>query len=88
MVWHDPLPSPKFPLPRGHVYAQNDGTIYTHSGVDPDDRPAIRDIQRRVGARVNGRYRLGTARRVKRFQRRHYLKADGQVGPATWGALF
>lgn len=87
MVWHDPLNIP-FPLPRGHVYAMNDGTIYTHSGVDPDDRPAIRDIQRRVNAYVDGRFGSGTAKHVRRFQRNHALVVDGVVGRATWAAMF
>lgn len=88
MIWHDPLPSPKFPLPRGHVYAVNDGTKYTHSGVRVKDRGPIKDIQRRVGAAVDGRFGPGTARHVRGFQSRHGLVVDGQVGPATWAALF
>lgn len=88
MPWHDPFPSPPFPLPRGHVYAQNDGTIYTHSGARPRDRDEIRDIQRRVGADVDGRFGPGTAGHVERFQRNHGLAVDGAVGPATWSFLF
>jgi len=87
MPWHDPINVP-FPLPRGHVYAQNDGTIYTHSGVDPDDRPAIRDIQRRVGAGADGIFGGGTAKHVRAFQRNHGLVVDGAVGNHTWAAMF
>lgn len=88
MPWHDPLPSPCFPLPRGHVFAQNDGTKWTHSGERWRDRRHIRNIQRKVGAGVDGRYGPGTARHVRSFQSRHGLAVDGQVGPATWAVLF
>lgn len=35
----------------------------------------------------NGFYGPSTVRAVKRFQRRHNLKADGIVGPTTWRKL-
>jgi Putative peptidoglycan binding domain/NlpC/P60 family len=36
---------------------------------------------------TNGEFKLGTFRQVKVFQKRHHLRVDGEVGPATWTAL-
>jgi lysozyme family protein len=49
--------------------------------------PAVRLVQRLVGAPVDGVYGPHTARLVKQFQRAHGLTADGVVGPATWQAF-
>lgn len=37
--------------------------------------------------KVTGSFGVGTERAVKRFQKKHGLKADGIVGPTTWKAL-
>jgi peptidoglycan hydrolase-like protein with peptidoglycan-binding domain len=57
------------------------------SSVPRGRRPAITDLQRRLGILADGIFGPGTQRAVKRFQRRHGLTADGVVGPATWNAL-
>lgn len=94
MTWHDPFPSPPFPLPRGHVYGVDDGTIYTHSGYGRPslrrrrDRGNIRNIQRRLNISVDGLFGPATGRAVGRFQRNQHLAADQAVGPATWSFLF
>lgn len=36
---------------------------------------------------VNGHYGIWTRRAVRRFQKKHGMKVDGVVGPATWKAL-
>jgi peptidoglycan hydrolase-like protein with peptidoglycan-binding domain len=44
-------------------------------------------LQRALHIPADGIFGPGTAKAVKRFQRRHGLVADGIVGPATWSAL-
>lgn len=77
-----------FPLPRGHAYAVNDDTIYTHSGVRSHDRNDIRRIQRKVGTKADGRFGPITKRHVERWQKDHKLKPDGEVGVKTWRKMF
>jgi resuscitation-promoting factor RpfB len=46
--------------------------------------PAVKKLQRRLHVRpVSGYFGPKTQRAVRRFQRRHGLKADGIAGPAT-----
>lgn len=79
---------PKFPLPKGHAYAVNDGTNYTHSGVRKADQESVKKIQRAVGVAADGAYGARTKAAVAAFQRKRRLTADGAVGPSTWNALF
>lgn len=48
---------------------------------------AVRDLQRLLRVRVDGRFGLVTREAVLRFQRGSRLAADGVVGPRTWQAL-
>ena len=77
-----------FPLDDGHFYYTEDRRSTVHSGYWPKDRPAIRKIQRKVGAAVDGRFGKYTKNKVIRWQRKHGVKDDGAVGSVTWGAMF
>lgn len=48
---------------------------------------AVKKLQKKLKVRVTGYYGNETRAAVKRFQRRHGLKADGVAGPATLRAL-
>lgn len=80
--------APRFTLPKGNAYAMDDGTQWTHSGIRDNDDRAVRRIQRRVGADVDGIYGPRTKAHVERWQQRHGLTVDGEVGPVTWRAMF
>lgn len=77
----------KFPLPKGHAYAMNDGTPYTHSGVSKADQPNIKKIQKKVGVTADGIYGKNTKAKVVAFQKAHKLTADGEVGANTYKAM-
>jgi hypothetical protein len=72
-----------FPLPVGW-YGVDDHTPRSHSGKQARDRAAIRKIQRRVGAVVDGEFGIRTAAAVRLWQGQHGLKVDGAVGPLSW----
>jgi peptidoglycan hydrolase-like protein with peptidoglycan-binding domain len=73
------------PLPRGEWYGLDDGTPRSHSGKDPADHRAIKQIQREVGAKDDGDYGPVTAWHVVAYQRRRKVyPADGATGVETW----
>ena len=80
-------PRGPFPLPRGHWYGPDDGTLYSHSGARVADQFAITLIQKKVGATVDGDYGGRTKTKVAQYQTAHKLAVDGLVGPATWKAM-
>ena len=80
-------PRGPFPLPAGHWYGPDDKTARSHSGARKADRGAIRLIQRKVGAEVDGDYGPATKRAVAAWQKAHNLTVDGLVGPNTWKAM-
>ncbi len=80
-------PRGPFPLPRGHWYGVDDGTLYSHSGVRIGDRFAIGLIQAKVGVTRTGRFRGDTYTAVRGWQAAHGLIVDGRVGPQTWASM-
>jgi hypothetical protein len=50
-------------------------------------KPSVRQIQRALGIKADGRMGPRTRRAIKRFQRANGLKADGIAGPLTLAAL-
>ena len=89
-----------FPLPSGHAYAMNDGTVYTHSGVNSTDRYNIMKIQRIINnasgysrVAVDGVFGYATRAGVIDFQKRlnaegARVSTDGQYGASTWYAAW
>jgi peptidoglycan hydrolase-like protein with peptidoglycan-binding domain len=52
-----------------------------------DNGDAVRFVQSRVGAKVDGDFGAGTEASVRRFQKARGMVPDGIVGPKTWKAL-
>lgn len=48
---------------------------------------AVRYVQKRVGASVDGIFGSGTLAKVKAYQKAHGLSPDGVVGAKTWASL-
>lgn len=76
-----------FPLPATDWYGLNDGTAHSHSGLNPADARAIKQVQREVGVTADGKFGPATARAVVSWQRAHRLTGDGAVGVHTWNAM-
>lgn len=65
------------------------GTAYSDRG---DAGSKVKEIQALLiyhgfAVKVDGYFGAGTESAVKKFQKRMQLKADGIVGPTTWGWL-
>lgn len=76
-----------FPLPKGHWYGVDDGSLDSHSGKRNQDKEAVRQIQAASGTSVDGLFGRNTERAVKAFQKRKGLTVDGLVGRNTWNAM-
>ena len=62
--------------------------IVQHTVRKGDHGGAVKKLQRALKITPrDGVYGKGTFRKVKRFQRKHGLQADGVVGAGTWKAL-
>ena len=81
-------PKKPFPLPKGHFYYTEDKRNTVHSGYWAKDRPAIREIQKKVGTGADGGYGVKTKAAVLAWQRKNGVKADGAVGEVTWKKMF
>lgn len=81
-------PTSAFPLPKGHYYSVPNWSPYCHSGYwNSADRPAIKAIQREVGATADGFFGPSTLLRVEQWQNHYGLAADGKVGALTWAKM-
>lgn len=63
---------------------------YLRKGDEGPDVERLQTLLIRVGydpVRIDGVFGLRTLAAVRRFQLDHHLDVDGEVGPATWGAL-
>ena len=61
---------PAFPLPIGHWYGRDDGTVKSHSGARAADIPNVKKIQTFLNVWLKSKGRT-------------LLKVDGRFGPAT-----
>lgn len=80
-------PRGPFPLPDGHWYGVDDGTLLSHSGYRAADRFAIGLIQAKLGHPQTGRYRGALHTAVSGWQAQHGLPVDGKVGAQTWASM-
>lgn len=84
-----------FPLPRGHFYGRNDGTKWSHSGLQASDRDEIKLLQKALIRRgynlgkwgADGYYGEKTDAAVRYFQRVKRILVDGKTGPQTWALI-
>jgi len=74
-----PTPKPE-PKPEPH----NDKEPVLRPGATGNE---VKEVQQKLGVKVDGIYGPVTIGAVRRFQSEHQLKVDGIVGPQTWKAL-
>lgn len=80
-------PAPQAPqtppaAPQSHPYP---GEVIQFRSAN---REAVKLVQAKVGAKVDGDFGPATRQKVRDWQAAHGLKADGLVGPKTWAAMF
>ena len=54
---------------------------------DPDEIAAIKELQKYLGIKVDGKYGTETKNAVKKYQQLHGLKVDSDAGPETIGHM-
>jgi peptidoglycan hydrolase-like protein with peptidoglycan-binding domain len=85
-----PSPAPGAPKPAPAKPPTTSGSAATtnHPTLDEGSRgAAVKQVQRAVGARVDGVFGPKTEAAIEKFQRAHGLDDDGIVGPKTWKAI-
>lgn len=66
---------------------RREATQYNKSQPHLASAASVRDLQRQVGADVDGLLGPQTAERVAQWQSKNKLAIDGKVGPNTWAAV-
>lgn len=59
-----------------------------HNIKEGDHGKVVKQVQRKVNVKADGRFGPITKEAVKSFQRDHHLVQDGIVGPKTWAKMF
>jgi peptidoglycan hydrolase-like protein with peptidoglycan-binding domain len=82
-----PAPAPQAPqpapaAPQGHPYPGEPVKIGS-TNIE-----AVKLVQAKVAAKVDGDFGSVTRQKVRDWQRRNNLHTDGVVGPKTWAAMF
>ena len=75
-----------FPLPAGHWYGTDDGSLSSHSGYFAKDQAGVKQIQAESGATISGRFGTDTDRAVRKWQKSHGLNPTGRVTADVWAA--
>lgn len=76
-----------FPLPEGHWYGPDDGSLKSHSGARPVDQMAIKAIQREVVVQQTGHFDAITATKCSVWKKAHQQPGDPLVGQTTWNLM-
>jgi peptidoglycan hydrolase-like protein with peptidoglycan-binding domain len=80
-----PVPTPQPPVTPGpSIVIAYPGTPLQRGSKGE----AVKLVQAKVGAKPDGDFGKATDRRVKDWQKKNKLKADGIVGPVTWKKMF